>query len=581
MNFIHPLALLLVCSVAATPSFPQGFQNESVLFHSVTDDYYTGFGKSVAISDDWLMVSDWGRRGTEGTGAVDVFRHTEAGWLWHQEILSAEPRHGSQFGSRIALDGDTLVVGAPTWGWFEDRPDDPYFASGKAFVYELQGNNWSHTITLRPTIPDAWRGDFNGAGFGRSVAVNENRIAVSCTGTYAIAETGRGGIVYTYKRVGGLWVVDHPIICPACPLPGLPNCGGSYWSSFGANIELDGDRLVIPAPFGFEGMVSTWLATASGWQSEAFISSPIPAAPPLSEPRHFGDGVSLDGNRMAIGLTSSSCNNPPCPSLVAIYELQGSNWVRVQILDEINAEPGSVHAQFGADIKLKGDTLFASAIGMQHGSRSVAQIRRYDYTPGYGFQLTQKFRHKDLPTISPNSTLGDSFDVNFEQGWLIAGDRNYAYSSATTAYGWAAGTALFFDLELGHQLTCQGSNNTSGHQSHLAITGSLAVNEDRLTLHATHLPPGELALFLYGQPWQTWSIPSGGDLCLGGAIHRLPPPGLVGPLGERFMALDFSTPRESANLLAGTTWGFQVWYRDRIPGWTFTGTTNAIEILLQ
>ncbi|MBL4770536.1 MAG: hypothetical protein JKY61_05225 [Planctomycetes bacterium] len=284
---------------------------------------------------------------------------------------------------------------------------------------------------------------------------------------------------------------------------------------------------------------------------------------------------------MAIGLTSSGCFNPPCPSLVAIYELQGTDWTRVQTLSEINGEAGGANARFGTDIKLKGDILLASAIGMQQGSQSVAQIRRYDYTPGQGFQLTAKFRHKDLPTISPNSTLGLSFDVNFEHGWIIAGDKDYAYASSTTANGWAAGTALFFDLELGQELTCQGSNNTSGFTSHLAVTGGLTVGENRLGLHATHLPPGELAIFLYGLPGQAWPILSGGELCLGGGIQRLSPPGLVGPLGERFLDLDLTAPQEAAILLPGTTWAFQLWHRDRITGWSFTGTTNAIEVLLQ
>ncbi|HPF15427.1 MAG TPA: hypothetical protein PLJ12_14280, partial [Planctomycetota bacterium] len=65
-----------------------------------------------------------------------------------------------------------------------------------------------------------------------------------------------------------------------------------------------------------------------------------------------------------------------------------------------------------------------------------------------------------------------------------------------------------------------------------------------------------------------------------GPVNRLQPAGIVGSTGERLLDIDFTIPREAANLIAGTTWAFQAWHRD-YAFQSFTSTTNAVSVVLE
>ncbi len=389
-----------------------------------------------------------------------------------------------------------------------------------------------------------------------------------------VAPVVESGLAYIYKRVAGQWTIDQIIEPP-------PIDWGFKWSSFGTRLDLDGDRLVVSGFGNTEGMVFLFELSANGWQLEAHFDSPIPGAGFVS--RAFGYSVSLDGHRLAVGTPSFNCSNAVCPSVVAIFEKQGQDWVRTQVLDEINSEPGNEHGRFGTDLKLEGDYLLASLPGQNHIGTPRGEARLYKYQAGQGFQLQTVYRHRDYPA-SANSLLGMEVDADFERGILVAGDPNYHYLEPASANGngYAFGAVLMFDMPLGQQLTCPGSPNTFGDAGHLSVMGSLAVSDSSLTLHASQLPPGKLALFLYGQSGMPYNIQSGGQLCITGGIYRMLPAGLIGEWGERILDVDFTLPREAQNLMPGTTWAFQVWHRDLVPGLpSFTGTTNAVEVLLQ
>ncbi len=74
------------------------------------------FGASVVLGDDVLLVGAPGRDlGAEDAGAVFRFRRTPSGWLpAGVPVTSATPAPDAGFGVALALDGDTLLVGADT-----------------------------------------------------------------------------------------------------------------------------------------------------------------------------------------------------------------------------------------------------------------------------------------------------------------------------------------------------------------------------------------------------------------------------------------------------------------------------------
>ena len=582
--------LLLAITLVATAA-GQVFENESVRVERSLPNLNLGHGCSVALDGNWMAVGDFAgyRSSSPGfnEGSVDLYKRTDSGWVLHQRLFSPTPEHGGLFGRRVSLDAENgqLLVGVPKWSSFINNPGSPYFLSGRAYLFELNNGQWSHELTLRPTVPhhalnlgiDA--GTFRHQNFGHSVSIKGDRMAIGASSALTLppstAPVVVGGLVYTYVRVGGQWTIDQIIEPPQIEW-------GSTWGSFGARLDLDRERLVVSGYSGTQGKVFLFHQSPSGWRLEAHFGSPLPGAGFVN--RQFGYSVSLDGNRLAVGAPSWSCSNSTCPSLIAIFEKQGQSWVRTQVLDEINSQPGNGRGVFGTHIKLKGDHLLASLPGHLQSGIARGQVHLYKYQTGLGFQLQTIYRHRERPISAFNSLLGMEVDADFERGIMIAGDPNYHYSepASPNGNGSAFGAVLMFDLSLGQQLTCPGSQNSAGGAGHLSVQGSLAASDSRLTLHASQLPPGKLALFLYGQSGLPYPIPSGGELCIRGGIFRMLPAGLTGDWGERILDVDLSVPREAQNLMPGTTWAFQVWHRDQFPGSpSTTGTTNAVEVLMQ
>ena len=577
------IALSFALSVAA---FGQVDATDSVELLLENPIQRAGFGQACGISGDWLFIGDdlAAKAATPDLkeGAVRIFKQTPGGWVLDQTIYSPEPGNGYRFGAALDVDGTDLIVSASNWGWHIDNPFDPYSGSGKAYLFELQGEQWTLTLTVRPTMPDAFTGTFRVASFGRAVTIDGDRMAVGASSTVTLNPPGTpfefpNGVTYTYRRVAGNWAFDEAIPAPSIwdhPNPGI-------WSLFGFSLDIDGDRIAIGAAGDLEGLAFTYIATPQGWQFEDEVVCPLPANS-IEAHRNFGTSIAIDGNRMAVGMPSFDCSSPFCPSLVAIYEMQNGSWVLVQVLDEIVGEPGGSRARMGASLVLKGDYLVVGASGVVIAGHPERQLRLYRYTPGVGFELETIYRNAHDSSQVVNSWLGRRIAADFDRGLIIGGDPQFQFRRPGQA-DWERGLTLLFDIELGQTTACIGSPNTRFDRSHLAVTGSLEVAQDRLTLHATHLPQDEFSLFLYGQPGAPFPLASGGNLCLtgGGPIHRLLPPGMVGAFGERYLDINFNTPREATNLMPGTTWAFQVWHRDSTFGWSFTGTSNAVLVTLE
>jgi FG-GAP repeat protein len=69
------------------------------------------FGRSVSISGDRIAVG--ADQASSDAGAVYVFVRTGVTWTEEQRLTGADTVAFDAFGTSVALDGDTLVVGAP------------------------------------------------------------------------------------------------------------------------------------------------------------------------------------------------------------------------------------------------------------------------------------------------------------------------------------------------------------------------------------------------------------------------------------------------------------------------------------
>ncbi len=107
---------------------------------------------------------------------------------------------------------------------------------------------------------------------------------------------------------------------------------------------------------------------------------------------------------------------------------------------------------------------------------------------------------------------------------------------------------------------CTTSPNSAGTGALMSWAGSTSIGDDDFTLLTSEAPPDQFSLFIFGVNEN--SSPLGdGTLCIGAPQQRLGVV-LIDSFGLATKTVDFGAPPALGQFLAGTTWNFQLWYRD-------------------
>ena len=130
----------------------------------------------------------------------------------------------------------------------------------------------------------------------------------------------------------------------------------------------------------------------------------------------------------------------------------------------------------------------------------------------------------------------------------------------------------------GAETFCRGLANSVGSGARLDTSGSLSVAQNAFVLRASCCPAGQNGLFFYGASAN--DIPFGnGRLCVTGPIFRLNPPSAADGSGRFVRGVDFDSPPASSGagqIQAGSTFYFQLWYRDPAAGGSAFNTSDAL-----
>ena len=148
--------------------------------------------------------------------------------LQEAELSSTSPYY--DFGSSVAISGNTLVVAAP--GTFSGVN-----YTGAAYVFTASGANWSQAAML--TV-------FDGTGplFGSSVSINEsgNTVVVGAEGSGTSSDSNYGpGAAYVFTEPGAGWAST------SSPTATLTASDGAAGDNFGASVSISGNTVVVGA----------------------------------------------------------------------------------------------------------------------------------------------------------------------------------------------------------------------------------------------------------------------------------------------------------------------------------------------
>ncbi|MBN8246918.1 MAG: FG-GAP repeat protein, partial [Verrucomicrobia bacterium] len=138
------------------------------------------FGAAVAFSGDTLVVGapGWSTNGNgvaSGPGAAYVFVRRDGAWVQQAMLQAANAGQSDEFGAAVAVDGDTVVIGARSEdggavGVNGDGSDNGIPQAGAAYVFVRGEGRWIQQAYLKAS--NNRRGPFGAGGeFGYSVAV--------------------------------------------------------------------------------------------------------------------------------------------------------------------------------------------------------------------------------------------------------------------------------------------------------------------------------------------------------------------------------------------------------------------------
>jgi len=247
---------------------------------------------------------------------------TVAGWTQYPtKIISGET--DGRFGLSVSIsnEGDTAAIGAP------DEDSVYIFTKSASGV-------WSEQQKITSSVADS--------AFGASVAVSGdgNTVVIGSPAYDSLPQITNRGIVYVYKRSGGVWTRQKIIYCGDAKIdPNHPS-----GEQFGHEVAISGDTIVISARFAdsswddYDTVGGVYVHTeSSGWARQQRLHAD-----------DFGNNwgfnvVDISGDTIIVGATGANS-----VGAAYVFTRSGETWTQQQ---KLTVSENS----FGASVSISND----------------------------------------------------------------------------------------------------------------------------------------------------------------------------------------------------------------------------------
>ena len=309
---------------------------------------YDNFGVSVAVDGDIAVIGAYGDDGAGiDSGAAYVFARDSGTWSQAAKLTASDGAALDYFGYSVAVDGDTVLVGA----YQDDDEDDDLEDSGSVYVFVEPGAGWgTGTETAKLTASGGGEDDY----FGISVAVDGDTAVIGASGD---DDNGAdSGSVYVFIRVSGTWSQQTK----------LTASDGAAYDWFGYAVAVDGDTVVVGA-YGDDdngpasGSAYVFIRVSGTWSQQTKLTASDGAAYDW-----FGHSVAVDGDTAVVGAYGDDDNGPASGSAYVFIRVSGT-WSQTV---KLTASEGAADDWFGYSVAVDGDFPVVGA-----GSAYVSGVR--------------------------------------------------------------------------------------------------------------------------------------------------------------------------------------------------------------
>ena len=316
---------------------PAWSQQLKLVGSGVTDEDL--FGASVAIAEDTIAV---GARSHDvptasRAGAAYVYLRAGGTWTESQRLIASDPDVDDRFGQSVAIDGGTLIGGAPLHDVASSGD------AGAAYAFEHAGAAWPQRQQLVAGDPSS-----SSDGFGYSISASGDTLLVGAfrDNTAAGPQTGAA---YIFVRDGSSWRLQQKLLAP----------GAAPGDAFGVSVALDGDTAVIGAwladtPAGIDaGAAYVFVRTGNVWTSQQKLTPPDGAIHD-----HFGVSVAVSGDTVVVGAPGHATASGSDAGSAYVFVRSGTVWTQQWRLEASN---GAMFDDFGGSVTVAGDTAAVGA----------------------------------------------------------------------------------------------------------------------------------------------------------------------------------------------------------------------------
>ena len=310
------------------------------------------FGYSVAIDGDTVVVGAyWHHIPQTGGGAAYVFTKPETGWPGITQVakLSASDiGFHDQFGWSVAISGNTIVVGSIY------HNDPGMYKNGSAYVFVKPDSGWTDmTETAKLTASDTQNMD----EFGRDVAIDGDTIIVGVPFDDVDANADQGS-VYVYVKPPGGWT-------NSTETAKLNASDGAPGDLLGYSVDINLDTIVAGA-YGHNngagvGEGQAYVFNQSGGWVSGTENARLTALDSFDH-EYFGFSVAVDGDLVVVGAPGENTFDRSGSDSAYIFIKPVAGWIGDLNEDAIlSASDGNIADDFANKVAASGDVVVVGA----------------------------------------------------------------------------------------------------------------------------------------------------------------------------------------------------------------------------
>ena len=318
---VHPLLLVSAGALALPASLSAQIIYQDIKVIAADGALGDQFGHAVAVSGTIAVIgAEFDDDNAPSSGSAYLFDTTTGAQL--AKLLHTGSWSG-RFGSSVAIDGDTVLIGAP----YQSAQN----YSGAVYIFDAATGTQIDRITrLDPTSSD---------NLGYSVAVSGTTGLVGAVGHY------QGG-----PRAGAAFLLDtttgsltHTFVAS----------DAAAEDQFGYSVAIDGDLAVVGAPYHDHNGTNSGGAYLFNVSTQTLIAELLPTDGAAND--FFGTGVAIRGGIAVVGASQNDDNGLNSGSAYLFDTTTGAQIAKLLPND------GATDDRFGYDVAIDGDLVVVGA----------------------------------------------------------------------------------------------------------------------------------------------------------------------------------------------------------------------------